>query len=120
MSEQSTLNSVSQPPNRPLLRYFGGKWMLAPWVISHFPVHSKYIEPFGGGGSILLSKSVVHAEIYNDLDSDIVNLFSVVRSNLPEFLDQIKLTPCPFTTELACHSHRTHFKPLAQRDYRKP
>jgi DNA adenine methylase len=90
MSEQST---VIQLPNRPLLRYFGGKWMLAPWVLSHFPVHAKYIESFGGGGSILLSKPVVHAEIYNDLDSEIVNLFSAARSNLPELLDQIKLTP---------------------------
>lgn len=89
MSAQLT---STKPPNRPLLRYFGGKWMLAPWVISHFPVHSKYIEPFGGGGSILLSKTVVHAEIYNDWDSDIVNLFSVVRSQLPELLEQIKLT----------------------------
>jgi DNA adenine methylase len=84
---------IISPPNRPLLRYFGGKWMLAPWVLCHFPTHSKYIEPFGGGGSILLSKPVVHAEIYNDLDRDIVNLFSVVRSQLPELLDQIKLTP---------------------------
>jgi DNA adenine methylase len=112
MSEQSTLNSVSQPPNRPLLRYFGGKWMLAPWVISHFPVHSKYIEPFGGGGSILLSKSIVHAEIYNDLDSDIVNLFSVVRSQLPELLDQIRLTP--YAREEFEQSYETCESPLEQ------
>lgn len=90
---QDNSNTSTKTPNRPLLRYFGGKWMLASWVISHFPAHTKYIEPFGGGGSILLSKPVVHAEIYNDLDSEIVNLFSVVRSRLPELLDQIKLTP---------------------------
>lgn len=29
-------------PTRPILRYHGGKWLLAPWIISHFPQH---IEP---------------------------------------------------------------------------
>ena len=40
---------MSQQPERPVLRYFGGKWVLAPWIIENFPPHRAYVEPFGGG-----------------------------------------------------------------------
>ena len=66
---------------RPLLRYFGGKWRLAPWIISHFPPHKTYVEPFGGSASVLLRKPRSNGEIYNDLDNEVFNLFSVLRSD---------------------------------------
>ena len=33
-------------PNRPILRYHGGKWILAPWIIGYFPDHRVYVEPY--------------------------------------------------------------------------
>lgn len=36
-------------PTRPALRWHGGKWMLAPWIIEHLPPHRIYMEPYGGG-----------------------------------------------------------------------
>ena len=66
-------------PPRPLLRWHGGKWRLAPWIIEHMPPHRVYVEPYGGGGSVLLRKPRSHAEIWNDLDGEIVNLFRVLR-----------------------------------------
>jgi DNA adenine methylase len=78
---------------RPLLRYHGGKWRIAPWIISFFPAHRVYVELFGGGGSVLLRKSRAHEEVYNDLDGDIVNLFRVTRDNGAELKRRLALTP---------------------------
>ena len=78
---------------RPIMRYHGGKWMLAKWIISHFPDHRIYVEPFGGAASVLLQKSRSYAEIYNDLDGEIVNVFRMARERGQELKEQLRLTP---------------------------
>jgi DNA adenine methylase len=80
---------------RPPLRYHGGKWRLAPWIISHFQPHTTYTEVYGGGASVLIQKPRSYAEIYNDLDDQVVNFFRVLRN--PLTADQLRqvceLTP---------------------------
>lgn len=80
---------------RPVLRYHGGKFQLAPWIISHFPDHRVYTEVFGGGASVLLRKKRSYAEVYNDLDGEIVNIFRVLRdpAQSKELQRQLELTP---------------------------
>ena len=65
---------------RPILRYHGGKWKLAQWIITHFPTHRVYVEPYGGGASVLMRKTRAHSEVYNDLDTEIVNVFRVIQN----------------------------------------
>lgn len=71
--------STDDKISRPVLRYHGGKWLLAPWIVGHFPAHDIYVELFGGAASVLLRKPRVHYEVYNEVDPDVVNLFRVLR-----------------------------------------
>lgn len=80
---------------RPALRYHGGKWRLAPWIISHFPPHRVYVEAFGGGGSVLLRKPRAYSEVYGDRWGRVVDVFRVLRD--PEMAADLRrrleLTP---------------------------
>lgn len=80
---------------RPLLQYHGAKFRIAPWIISYFPPHRVYCEPYGGGGGVLLRKEPAEVEIWNDLNDDVVNLFCVLRdkSKAVELLKNLALTP---------------------------
>lgn len=79
----------------PLIRYHGGKYRLAHWIIAQMPNHTCYTEVFGGAAGVLLQKPRAYAEVYNDLDGDIVNLFKVLRDAdlRNELIEQLVLTP---------------------------
>jgi DNA adenine methylase len=63
-----------------------------------------YVEPFGGGGSVLLRKARSYAEVYNDLDGEIVNLFRVLRESdsAARLIELLRLTPFSRDEFLSC------------------
>ncbi|MGB8922822.1 MAG: DNA adenine methylase [Pseudomonas sp.] len=81
--------------NTPVIRYHGGKFRLAPWVMQHFPPHLCYVESFGGAAGVLMQKERSYAEVYNDLDGDIVNLFRVLQhhESRAALFELVALTP---------------------------
>ncbi len=78
---------------QPVLRYPGAKWGLAPWIISHFPPHEAYVEPFFGSGAVLLRKPPSRSELVNDIDGAVVAFFRLLRDNPAELAAAIALTP---------------------------
>lgn len=61
------------------LVWYGAKNRLAQRIVSLFPPHRTYVEPFFGGGSVFFAKSPSTVETINDMHGDLVNFFKVLR-----------------------------------------
>jgi len=71
--------------------WIGGKKLLRKEITERFPESfGRYIEVFGGAGWVLFFKEK-HAnfEVYNDANSDLVNLFRCVKYHTPELLREL-------------------------------
>ena len=85
-----------------LLKYPGGKWRIAEWIISYFPTHKVYCEPFFGSGAVFFTKTADRIETINDVDGNVVNLFKVCREYPDELARMIELTPFSREEFIAC------------------
>lgn len=75
--------------------YVGGKFYLVNWILSNFPHHNIYVEPFGGAGHVILKKSMVGLDVYNDTCEEMVTVFRVLQDEekSEKLLRLIHLTP---------------------------
>lgn len=78
---------------RAVFKYPGSKWRIAEWIVSFFPEHHSYLEPFFGSGAVLFNKPRSNIETVNDLNGEIVNLYRWIRENPEALAKQIRLTP---------------------------
>lgn len=86
---------------KPFLKWAGGKSQLIPEIVKRLPeyVYDKspyqYVEPFVGSGAVALhlldSPHPPTKVILNDINSDLINLYRVIKSNPTELLDYLKL-----------------------------
>lgn len=76
-----------------IFKYPGSKWRIAEWIVSFFPEHHSYLEPFFGSGAVLFNKPRSNIETVNDLNGDVVNLFRWIRENPEKLAQQVFLMP---------------------------
>lgn len=73
------------------ITYYGGKQSMADMIISMFPGHKIYCEPFFGGGAVFFRKSKSYLEVINDIDERLINFYQVTQNNfeqLKKLIDQ--------------------------------
>lgn len=78
---------------KPIYRQWGAKASIADWVVSHFPEHRVYVEPFAGSCSVLFAKPPSFQEVINDRDDRLINIFHKLREQPFELAALIWATP---------------------------
>ena len=78
---------------RPPFQYFGAKTRLARKIVSLFPEHRHYVEPFAGSLAVLLAKPPSMVETVNDLDGEITCFWRSLRDHPEELIRACSLTP---------------------------
>ena len=75
--------------------YFGGKHFLLPKLLPLIPKHRCFVEVFGGGASLLFGHPRSKVEIYNDIDSALVDFFRVLQhpEESERLIEKLKVTP---------------------------
>lgn len=75
---------------RSFLSYRGGKSLLASKILTRIPEHHCYCEAFAGAAWILFRKEESKVEIINDINTDLVTLYRVIKLHLEEFIRYLK------------------------------
>jgi DNA adenine methylase len=65
--------------------WVGGKARISKQLISMMPAHNEYCEVFFGGGSVFFTKPKAESNFVNDLNSNLVNMYEVMRDEGDEF-----------------------------------
>jgi DNA adenine methylase len=74
---------------QPAFGWQGGKRWLVKELIPLLPPHKTYVELFCGGGALLCAKSRSGCEVINDRNSDLVNLYRIVKYHLTALNDEL-------------------------------
>lgn len=82
----------------PPLKWHGGKHYLAERIVGLMPPHTHYVEPYFGGGAVLLAKDPEGvSEVVNDLHGDLINFWACLRDPIGWHIMQRQLEAMPFS-----------------------
>jgi DNA adenine methylase len=93
--------------------WYGGKYSHLNWLLPLLPKTTHFCEPFGGSAAVLINREPSPVETYNDLHSEVVNFFRVLRDQKEVLIEAIGLTPFSREEfEMACESSTTGLSDL--------
>ena len=76
----------------PVVKWVGGKRQLLPEIKKYSPKKfNTYFEPFVGGGAVLFEFQPKNA-IVNDINKELINLYSVIQNNVEELISKLSDT----------------------------
>lgn len=73
--------------------WYGEKYSHLDWLLPLLPKTTHFCEPFGGSAAVLINREPSPIETYNDLHSEVVNFFCVLRNQKDALIEAIGLTP---------------------------
>ena len=80
IKQRKVTNTVSNA-----IGWIGGKHKISKALISMMPPHERYCEVFFGGGAIFFTKPKVPYNFVNDLNSNLTNMYIVMRDKKEKF-----------------------------------
>ena len=83
----------------PIFRYAQGSHHIVKKLLELIPPHDVYVEVFGGAANLLFAKDPSPVEVYNDINSELVNFFRVLRDDEKWQKLQEKLLLTPYSRE---------------------
>lgn len=74
--------------------WYGGKYTHLDFILPRLPTDAAHFcDVFGGSAAILINRVPAPVETYNDIDSELVNFFEILRDDGPTLMRVIGLTP---------------------------
>ena len=74
--------------------WYGGKFVHLDFILPHLPTDAEHFcDAYGGSAAVLINRVPAKVETYNDLDTELVNFFAVLRDQPDELIRSIGLTP---------------------------
>jgi DNA adenine methylase len=73
--------------------WYGGKYSHLDWLLPLLPEAQHFCDVFGGSAAVLINRPPAPVETYNDIHSEVVNFFRVLRDQKDQLIEAIGLTP---------------------------